>query len=47
MNLDKRIEVEKEKLNILIEKNADYKLILKQSQKLDELIVEKMKEMRQ
>ena len=46
MNLDKRIEVEKEKLNRLIEENADYKLILKQSQKLDEYIFKKMQEMR-
>lgn len=44
MNLDKKIEVEKEILNKLIEDNADYNVILKQSQKLDELINEKMRQ---
>lgn len=44
MNLDRKIEIEKEILNKLIEANADYNLILKQSQKLDKLIVEKMRQ---
>jgi len=44
MNIDKRIEEERTKLEKLIEQNADYNVILKQSQKLDELIVEKMRQ---
>lgn len=44
MNIDKRIEEEREKLNKLIEQNADKKDILKQSQVLDELIAEKMRQ---
>ena len=43
MNIDERIEVEREKLNKLIEDNADKKEILKQSRVLDELISEKMR----
>lgn len=44
MELDERIEVEREKLNKLIEDNADKNDILKQSQVLDELIIEKMRQ---
>lgn len=44
MNINKRIEVEREKLHKLIEQNADEKDILKQSKVLDELIVEKMRQ---
>ena len=44
MNIDKRIEKEREKLNKLIEQNADKKDILKQSQALDELIMKKMRQ---
>ena len=44
MNIDERIEVERTKLEKLIEDNADYNVILKQSQKLDKLIVEKMRQ---
>ena len=44
MDLDERIEVERDKLNKLIEQNADKEEILKQSQVLDELIVEKMRQ---
>lgn len=44
MNIDEKIEVEREKLNKLIEENADKKDILKQSQVLDELIMEKMRQ---
>lgn len=44
MSIDERIEVEREKLNKLIEENADKKDILKQSQVLDELIMEKMRQ---
>lgn len=44
MDLDERIEVERDKLNKLIEQNADKEEILKQSQLLDELIVEKMRQ---
>ena len=44
MNLDERIEVEREKLHKLIEDNADKNDILKQSQVLDELIIEKMRQ---
>ena len=42
--IDKRIEEEREKLHKLIEQNADKKEILKQSQALDELIIEKMRQ---
>lgn len=42
--INKKIEIEREKLNKLIEQNADYNVILKQSQKLDELINEKMRQ---
>ena len=44
MNIDERIEVERDKLNKLIEDNADKKDILKQSQVLDRLIIEKMRQ---
>lgn len=43
MNLDERIEVEREKLHKLIEQNADKNDILRQSKVLDELISEKMR----
>ena len=42
MNIDERIEVERKKLNKLIEDNANKKDILKQSRKLDKLIVRKI-----
>ncbi len=44
MNLDERIEEERTKLEKLIEDNADYNVILKQSQALDRLIIEKMRQ---
>lgn len=44
MNLDERIESEKTKLEKLIEDKTDYNVILKQSQKLDKLIVKKIKQ---
>jgi len=44
MDIDKRIEAEREKLNKLIEDNAEYDIIVKQSQALDELIIEKMRQ---
>lgn len=44
MNLDVIIESERTKLEKLIEDNADYNVILKQSQKLDKLIVKKIKQ---
>lgn len=44
MNIDERIEVEREKLNKLIEDNADKNDILKQSEVLDELIMKKMRQ---
>ena len=44
MNIDKKIEIEREKLHKLIEHNADKKDILKQSQLLDKLIMKKMKQ---
>lgn len=44
MDLDERIEIERDKLNKLIEQNADKEEILKQSQVLDELIIEKMRQ---
>ena len=44
MNLDVIIESERTKLKKLIEDNADYNVILKQSQKLDKLIVKKIKQ---
>ena len=44
MNIDERIETERIKLEKLIEENADYNVILKQSQKLDKLIVKKIKQ---
>ncbi len=44
MSIDERIEIERDKLNKLIEDNADKKDILKQSQALDELIIEKMRQ---
>ena len=44
MNIDERIEIERDKLNKLIEQNTDKKDILKQSQVLDELIIEKMRQ---
>lgn len=44
MNIDERIEAERDKLNKLIDKNAEYDTIVKQSQVLDELIIEKMRQ---
>ncbi len=44
MNIDERIEVEREKLHKLIEENADKNDILKQSKVLDKLIAEKMRQ---
>lgn len=44
MNIDERIEIEREKLNKLIEDNAEYNIIVQQSQVLDKLIVEKMRQ---
>ncbi len=44
MDLDERIEIERDKLNKLIEQNANKEEILKQSQLLDEFIVEKMRQ---
>lgn len=44
MSIDEKIEVERNKLNKLIEENADKKEILKQSQVLDRLIIEKMRQ---
>lgn len=42
--LDNKLEKERDKLNKLIEANADYEDILKQSQLLDELIIKKMRQ---
>ena len=44
MNIDERIEVEREKLHKLIEENAEKNEILKQSEALDKLIAEKIRE---
>lgn len=44
MSLDLLILKNRARLEKLIEQNADYKIILKQSQKLDKLIVEKMRQ---
>ena len=44
MNIDLLILKNRERLEKLIEQNADYNVILKQSQKLDKLIVEKMRQ---
>lgn len=44
MNIDLLILKNRAKLEKLIEQNADYNVILKQSQKLDKLIVEKMRQ---
>lgn len=44
MSIDERIEVEREKLHKLIEDNAKYDTIVKQSKALDKLIVEKMRQ---
>ncbi len=44
MKLELLIEKEREKLHKLIEQNADKKDILKQSQLLDKLIMEKMRQ---
>lgn len=44
MNIDERIEVEREKLHKLIEENAEYDTIVKQSKALDKLIAEKMRQ---
>ena len=43
MNIDLLILKNRARLEKLIEQNADYNVILKQSQKLDKLIIEKMK----
>lgn len=47
MNIDLLILKNRARLEKLIEQNADYNVILKQSQKLDKLIIEKMKYMSQ
>ena len=44
MNIDLLILKNRARLEKLIEDNANYDVILKQSQKLDELIVEKMRQ---
>lgn len=44
MNIDLLILKNRAKLEKLIEQNADYNVILKQSQKLDKLIIEKMRQ---
>lgn len=44
MKIDLLILKNRARLEKLIEQNADYNLILKQSQKLDKLIVEKMRQ---
>lgn len=44
MNIDLLILKNRARLEKLIEQNADYNVILKQSQKLDELINEKMRQ---
>lgn len=44
MNIDLLILKNRARLEKLIEQNADYNVILKQSQKLDKLIVEKMRQ---
>lgn len=44
MKLELLIEKEREKLHKLIKQNADKKDILKQSQLLDKLIMEKMRQ---
>ena len=44
MKIDELIEVEREKLNKLIEDNAEYDIIVKQSKALDKLIAEKMRQ---
>lgn len=44
MNIDNKIEKEREKLNKLIEEKADSNIILRQSQVLDELILQKMRQ---
>lgn len=44
MNIDLLILKNRARLEKLIEQNADYNLILKQSQKLDKLIAEKMRQ---
>lgn len=44
MSIDLLIERNRNKLNKLIEDNADKKLILKQSKRLDEYILKKMRQ---
>lgn len=44
MSIDEKIEVERDKLNKLIEEKAEYKLILEQSKVLDEYIMRKMRQ---
>lgn len=44
MNIDERIEIERNKLNKLIEQKADKKDILKHSRILDRLINKKMRQ---
>lgn len=44
MNIELLILKNRARLEKLIEQNADYNVILKQSQKLDKLIVEKMRQ---
>ena len=47
MSIDLLIIRNRNKLEKLIEENADYKLILRQSKRLDMYINRKMKELRQ
>ena len=44
MNIDLLILKNRAKLEKLIEQKSDYNVILKQSQKLDKLIIEKMRQ---
>ena len=47
MSIDLLIIINRNKLEKLIEENADYKLILRQSKRLDMYINRKMEELRQ
>lgn len=47
MSIDLLIIINRNKLEKLIEENADYKLILKQSKRLDVYINRKMEKLRQ
>lgn len=44
MSIDERIEAEREELHKLIEQNAEYDTIVKQSEALDKLISKKMRQ---